>query len=433
MVGICAGWTAGREHAWSEPVALLRSGHQGGEAAARLFKDKTNPTWTVNTMQCPICLSESDESTCPVCGYSKSEQSVGPQAPPVQPVVFTPPPIPVVEKPSPIPDPPLAPSPIPTEPSRVSSDYAASRPEPSEPALPAYPPPPPLGADVDPLAQRVGADPGPQIPPPGASHGAPAPRSPWLIPGLTAAAVALVVLIAAIAWPHPVSTASEPSPVATQTVTKTATAPAEAPTIEAPPSQEPVTEEATADTGDATLVDERFSEGDLPEGWVPESGDWEVVDGRLQATTDDSRARIEFGPAAPDNYRIEAQVTFVDVLNDLRWLNIGLDYHVAADWGALLVVRSDTTAENGVELAQRVKGGPKVYVSDPVGPASSPVGVGEDHWVQVEVHGRNYEVSIDGDPVLSGDNLRRTGGGFGFVINNSTVQFDNVTVTELNE
>lgn len=384
-------------------------------------------------MQCPICLSESDEAICPVCGYSKSEQSVGPQAPPVQPVVFTPPTIPVVEKPSPIPDPPLAPSSNPTEPHHVPDDHAVPDPEPSRAVPYAYPPPPPVGVDAGPRAERVAADPGPQIPTPRVSPGAPTPRSPWLIPGLAAAALALVVLIAAVAWPRPVSTASEPSPVATRTVTTTATASAEAPTTEAPPSQEPATEEPTADTGDATLLDENFSGGGLPDGWVPQSGDWEVVDGRLQATTDDSRARIEFGPAAPDNYRIEALVSFVDVRDDLRWLNIGLDYHVAADWGALLVVRSRTTAENGVELAQRVKGGPKTYVSDPIGSASNPVGIGEDHWVQVEVHGRDYEVSIDGDSVLSGDNLRRTGGGFGFVINNSTVQFDDVTVTELNE
>lgn len=383
-------------------------------------------------MQCPICLSESDEAICPVCGYSKSEQSVGPQAPPVQPVVFTPPTIPVVEKPSPIPDPPLAPSSNPTEPHHVPDDHAVPDPEPSRAVPYAYPPPPPVGVDAGPHAERVAADPGPQIPTPRVSPGAPTPRSPWLIPGLAAAALALVVLIAAIAWPRPVSTASEPSPVATRTVTTTATASAEAPTTEAPPSQEPATEEPPADTGDATLVDESFSEGDLPQGWTSVLGDWRVVDGRLQVNAGKERARIVFGPNRPEDFHLEMVVRFVKTDNASRWINIGLDAHIADDWGSVLGFRSNTTAPNGIEVAQAAGPG-QVYVLQPIGAAPFSLGVGQDHWISVDVHGSSLSAAIDGQEVLTTGNLAHNSGGFGLIANGATVQFDNIKIVQLSE
>jgi hypothetical protein len=183
----------------------------------------------------------------------------------------------------------------------------------------------------------------------------------------------------------------------------------------------------------AILVDEHFAAGKLPRGWIPVLGNWKVVDGRLQATTDDARARITFGPESPKNFRIDTMVRFVKVADPTRWLNIGLDYHVTRDWGAVLVVRSDTTVANGLELAQKRKEmkASDSYVSDPVRKAPMAVGVGQDHSLSVEVRGRKLTVTLDGLGVFSAVNMARTGGNLGFVINNATVQFDNVKVTRL--
>ncbi|MDA0179435.1 hypothetical protein OJ997_03940 [Solirubrobacter phytolaccae] len=186
---------------------------------------------------------------------------------------------------------------------------------------------------------------------------------------------------------------------------------------------------APASAQERVLVDESFSASTLPSGWTSVLGDWKVVDGRLQASTDGARARIAFGPAAPTDFKLEATVRFVTVTNAARWLNVGIDYHAAADYGAVLVARSGTTASNGLELAQAAQGGS--YASSPVGPAPTAIGTGQDHRLAIEVHGTQLVVSLDGATAMTATNLRRTGGSFGFVINNSTVQFDDVKVTEL--
>ena len=112
-----------------------------------------------------------------------------------------------------------------------------------------------------------------------------------------------------------------------------------------------------AAAAEKVLVDEHFGGGVVPAGWTAVLGDWRVVDGRLQATTGNPRARIAFGPTAPAAFRLEATVRFVTVTNAARWLNFGVDYHAAADYGAVVVARSGTTASNGLELAQAAQGG----------------------------------------------------------------------------
>jgi hypothetical protein len=214
---------------------------------------------------------------------------------------------------------------------------------------------------------------------------------------------------------------TEPTPESPATTTEPEPEPSES-EAEPEPSEEPT-------TGESVLVEEDFSNG-IPSDWTVVEGSWKVVDGRLQSTTDKTRSRIGFGPEAPENYRIEVLVSFVKVEDAARWLNVGLDYHVADDWGGVLVVRSGTTADNGLELAQQVQGGDK-WISDPVGAALSDVGVGKDHWLTVEVHSSVVEVQLDGSSVFTATNLERSGGGFGFVINRSTVQFDSVKITEL--
>ena len=184
----------------------------------------------------------------------------------------------------------------------------------------------------------------------------------------------------------------------------------------------------TAAAADQVLVNEDFSGGTLPAGWTSVLGDWKVVDGRLQATTTGARARIAFGPTAPASFKVETTVRFVTVSDSARWLNVGVDYHAADDYGAVLVARSGTTANNGLELAQAAAKG-AAYSSNPVAKAPVAIGTGQDHKLTLDVTGTHLVVSVDGPVSMTTDNLKRTGGAFGFVINNSTVQFDDVKVT----
>lgn len=168
----------------------------------------------------------------------------------------------------------------------------------------------------------------------------------------------------------------------------------------------------------------------IPSGIVTHAGTWTVSGNRLVGTaTGSTRSRVSFGPTAPENFLFEATVRFQSVANASRWINVGMDYHAAADHGAVAVLRSASTASNGVEIAQRAATGS--WASSPVGAAHVDLGVGVDHKVEVQVHGTKYVVRIDGTPVITGTNLVRTGGSFGFVVNQSTVQFDDILITQL--
>ena len=179
-----------------------------------------------------------------------------------------------------------------------------------------------------------------------------------------------------------------------------------------------------------TLVDETFDTGEVPGDWRTFDGKWKAVDGHLQSTTGVPRSRIQIWPTSPKNFRIETTIRFVKVENDSRWLNVGLDYHVKDDWGAVLVVRSNTKADNGLELAQRKKSAKK-FVSEPVKNSTISAGVGKKRQLAVDVHGKTMVVTMDGHQVFKAKNMARTGGDIGFVINKSTIQFDNVKVIEL--
>jgi serine/threonine protein kinase len=219
---------------------------------------------------------------------------------------------------------------------------------------------------------------------------------------ITLAAITVVALIAVGIW---VMTKPSEQIIATPSPSQTSATESSEPSSTGHPSSPAIPESEL-------IVYEDFSSGRIPDGWETEAGSWKIVDGRLQATTKDARSRISFGTHAPENYKIECLVRFVKVKDASRWLNIGLDYHTYEDFGAVLVLRSGTVAHNGIELAQ--KSGPgksQKYISFPIGAATAALGVGKDHWVMIEVHGSNLDVSIDGQYVFSANNLARIGGG----------------------
>lgn len=201
------------------------------------------------------------------------------------------------------------------------------------------------------------------------------------------------------------------------------------PAAAAPTDPSPAPAESSATEFEETvLLEEDFSSSTLPDGWTPVVGDWEVVDGRLQSTSGDEAARIAFGPQAPENFRVEVSAEFVEVENPARWLSVGLDYHAEEHWGAWVGLRSETSADNGVEFVQRPQSGSNALSAYP-GPFD--IGTGEAHDLVFEVHDSSLVASIDGQEVMSTDELDRTDGSFGLRYSRATVAFDDVRITEI--
>ncbi|KON73567.1 hypothetical protein M768_11535 [Cellulosimicrobium cellulans F16] len=187
---------------------------------------------------------------------------------------------------------------------------------------------------------------------------------------------------------------------------------------------------AAAEPGDVLLA-ESFDGDALPEGWTPVLGDWQVRDGRLVGDAPDgsSPARIVFGQSA-ENYRLEATLRFESVDNASRWAGAILD--VAPDgavpwWQAVL--RSTTTAHNGVEIAQRTAA--NAWNVPYTASAPEDAATGRDVRLSVEVQGAAVTYALDGKTLLEGRIDRSRDGALGFVTAGATVSVDDVTVTEI--
>lgn len=184
------------------------------------------------------------------------------------------------------------------------------------------------------------------------------------------------------------------------------------------------------DPVDEVVLDEDFSSGRLPEGWTGHLGAWQVKDGRLEGTSvNGQRARVTFGTSL-ENYRLDATANFLQVANDSRWLNLAADFHGAEDYGSVFVVRSNTKLSNGLEYAVK-KTADGSYTSPVTAAAGVALGTNQTHALSLEVRGTRARLSVDGVTYLSTNDLFRSGGTLGLVINNATVAFDDIKVTRL--
>ncbi|MDR1799198.1 MAG: hypothetical protein LBR19_04835 [Bifidobacteriaceae bacterium] len=181
----------------------------------------------------------------------------------------------------------------------------------------------------------------------------------------------------------------------------------------------------------AVVLDETFDGTTLPNCWQVHSGTWTVANGRLVGTGGSYDAvRITFGQHLND-FKFEATYRFDKVNGSGRWAGLVVD--IARTGGypwSHAIVRSGSTASNGVELAQRT---PKNdwWVHDE-GAAPTAAGTGKDITVVVEVHGTQANYYYNGQEVLRTAAFARSAGGvLGLVVDGSTVGFDRVTVTKL--
>ncbi|MFC7402125.1 glycerophosphodiester phosphodiesterase family protein [Citricoccus sp. GCM10030269] len=182
-----------------------------------------------------------------------------------------------------------------------------------------------------------------------------------------------------------------------------------------------------AEPGDVVLS-ENFDSGSLPDGFHAVDGDWRVEDGRLVVTAG-GIDRLTFGEHR-DNFRFEADVRFETVANPARWTGLVLD--VAEDgsspwWQAAM--RSNSSAPNGIEFAQRTSG--DTWNVPYTASAPTDAGVGQDVHVAIEVQGTTATWFFNGERVLTGQIQRSEEGVLGLTADNATVSYDNITVTEM--
>jgi glycerophosphoryl diester phosphodiesterase len=245
----------------------------------------------------------------------------------------------------------------------------------------------------------------------------------------TLAATALLALPAALPGPAH----AQASPAATRTADPSNVDPSvPVATAQSAPARAAA---RRADTPAASpVVSESFADGKVPDGWTPGpgSGTWDVENGRLIGRSANSSqvSTIAFGPHLED-YRFEATVRFESVVDQNRWLALALDMPKtgAAPWGQA-AMRSNTTATNGTEFAQRTPANQWVVTN--TSPAPTAAGVGKDVEVAIEVHGTSATWFFNGTKVQTTSTLFRTeDGGLGLVANGGKIQFDDITVTPL--
>lgn len=193
-------------------------------------------------------------------------------------------------------------------------------------------------------------------------------------------------------------------------------------------------EPATGPAADTVVLSEDFSGGTIPAGWAAVDGQWSVSNGRLVgvSTSSNQQSRITFGPHLR-NYRVEVTARFESVLNAARWTAVGLDIapNGATPWW-IATMRSGSTAANGLEFAQRTTSDAWNVTNTAAAPHAA--GTGRDVRVAVEVRGSRATWIFDGREVMRTSALQRSETGvLALIVNGSTVSFDDVVVTELEE
>ncbi|MGW5676562.1 glycerophosphodiester phosphodiesterase [Streptomyces sp. NPDC003860] len=200
----------------------------------------------------------------------------------------------------------------------------------------------------------------------------------------------------------------------------------------APTSAAPATAPAEGADAARVVLSADFSGTSLPAGFRAVEGAWQVKDGRLHGASADSgqQSRITFGEHL-DNFRIDVTARFESVKDPARWAALGLDVPAdgAVPW-SIATVRSNSTAANGLEFAERTAAGAWNVTDTAAAPAAA--GTGRDVKLAVEVHGTKARWFFDGKEALRTTRLARSEKGVeALVVNGATVSFDDLKVTEL--
>ncbi|WP_051266759.1 glycerophosphodiester phosphodiesterase [Nakamurella lactea] len=247
-------------------------------------------------------------------------------------------------------------------------------------------------------------------------------RRRWL-PILSSAGLVAATVIAAN-----LTAASGPAAAAGPAALTAPAAPAAPAELAAPAG---LTAPAAGVTSPTVVIDQDFAKRTtIPDGWTPVVGDWAVQDGALRQTATGDTPMLTFGGHLND-FRFDATLTFDHAANAARWVALGLDVNPAGvkPWSQA-AVRNETTAANGLELANMQPSGSWNVVSAHAAPTS--VADGKLFHLAVEVHGTSATLTFDGQQIMTTKSLQRTADGvFGLIMNRATASFHRITVTEL--
>ncbi len=199
-------------------------------------------------------------------------------------------------------------------------------------------------------------------------------------------------------------------------------------------------EEVSGDISNV-LLEENFDNienGQLPTGWISETDGTEgfkVENGQLivNGNISGNQARI-FAPVQWDDYEIEADLTFLQVLNSSRWASI---IFRAPSQGKVPYNQMAIRQNGSFEIAERTSSGAwSVPVKGSYGQALE---LNKKYNLKVRVCGNNVKeyIKADGEEeyTLLTDNTLDSlckKGKVGFQVDQSTVAFDNLKVTKIN-
>lgn len=201
-----------------------------------------------------------------------------------------------------------------------------------------------------------------------------------------------------------------------------------------------IDEEVNANNSDI-LLEENFDNienGMLPEGWISEtngSEGFKVQDGQLivNGSISGNAARI-FAPVQWDDYEIEADLTFLEVLNSARWASI---IFRAPSQGNIPYNQMAIRQNGSFEIAQRTSTG--AWVVPVKGSYEQALELNKKYNLKVRVCGNNIkeyiksedeeEYTLLTDTTLDSNLCEK--GKVGLQADQSSVAFDNLKVTKI--
>ena len=186
-----------------------------------------------------------------------------------------------------------------------------------------------------------------------------------------------------------------------------------------------------------TLLTESFEtvpDGELPDGWVAETGEWAVQGGELRGVATDYLSKLILPLGEQENVAVEATVRFERVKNDARWLALMVRNPAGQPSPFLIFThRFDRTKSNGTEIGFRTGGQKPGWSILRTAAAKVPPVLGEAHRLRVAVRGRRITGYIDERETTSGwlPSAVPAKGQVGLIVSDVTAVFDDLKIETL--
>lgn len=179
------------------------------------------------------------------------------------------------------------------------------------------------------------------------------------------------------------------------------------------------------------LLEESFEGPNLPAGWETMDGQWSIQDGKLVGGAKGYLSRVMLPVEPRQNVALEADVAFLKVAENTRWLALVTRQAPEGKPFLLFTHRVDRRAHNGLEVScQTAENKWRILAtqSAPLAPT-----MGEVHRLRVELRDELEVGYIDGQEVIRAElpSEMVSTGRVGFLVSSVTASFDNVTVEAL--